>query len=212
MTAKLSRAVVSFRSEIGAHQANNGFRIVGLLSILRNPIHLLHPACSASMNHLPSLLRLTNRNSIHYSAARARPIPRQDIHVERSQTKGTVIPVRTVGERPHVLLASDAPEAPVFLASSQGPNSFTSKTSRWKEPGSVCSSLNGSRLASTRGKFTAGLSSQRLLPVPASSGPVSSPNPDLDRFFFTVPATSGALPPATGMRMSRLTGAGVVPG
>jgi transposase InsO family protein len=41
-----------------------------------------------------------------------------------------------------------------------------------KEPGSVCSSLLRSRLVSTRGKFTAGLSSQRLLPVPASSGPV----------------------------------------
>jgi len=60
--------------------------------------------------------------------------------------------------------------------------------------------------------FSAGLSDQRILPVPASWRRIASSNPDHDRFCLFVSATVTRFEPrATGKCVSNFTGFGFVP-
>lgn len=168
---------------------DDDIKVISLLRILSNAIQPLDATATTSVDDLPSLLRLADSERVHDSTAWALSIARQNIHMERRQAKGTVVSVRTVCEGLYASTAADASEAPILLASWQVQTPSPRKFPRRKKLGSVYSSLIGSRLVSTRGKFTASFSGQRLLPVPASSGPISSPNPNLDRLCLVVPAT-----------------------
>jgi hypothetical protein len=167
------------------YQFHDRPKVIRLDGSLSNTVHPHFTTARALMNELKSLCCHAHSNRLHHAATSICSVTGLPVNVLGPQAHGAVVTVTPVRQWPNVSATMRALKANVLFASTHVLVSL-----RWgepiaKRPGfrslSPPTSAAASRLDSKRGRFTANLLSQRLLPVPTSSGPVSSLNPNHDR-------------------------------
>lgn len=196
-------------------ERDDGVEIVRLLGTDGDAVPADVSAADAAVNDDVALRsQVSEIDRLHRTTASRAPVAGHPIDVLRVEAGRTVIPIAAVGHRQHRAAAPLAREADILGFSGDGPRLRELKEcSNSGAPGSVWVSP---RVLGWAGRVTDSppfLSSRRLLPVPASSGPVSSSNPNHGRVCGFVPATvRRASPPPTGRCQSGRTSVGVVPG
>src|SRR5581483_3224879 len=129
--------------------------VVRLIRSIGHTVRALHAAPPASMHDLHSLRDAAQGHRVHHATARRRPVARLVVDVQRRQAMRTVISVTAVRQRLHRRVADDARETAVLLAPAHVPAPWC----RFRSPRSWVPfpllTWVRSRLAATRGLFTA---------------------------------------------------------
>jgi len=83
---------------------------------ISNLIYFFNAAVLTLMNDLPPFFSAINQStSDHYPFARATPVSRLVIHVNRSQAKRTMISIAPILQRHHILMANCANKMCIFF-------------------------------------------------------------------------------------------------
>jgi hypothetical protein len=109
--------------------------IIRLLGLFGHTIHVTDPTPPTTKNNLVSLFPHTQAERIHQAMTRIAPITRQNIHMLRTQAKGTMIPITPVGHGLDYLLTMLTTKSCVFCNSTHPLFSLSWVYPKSKEPG-----------------------------------------------------------------------------